>query len=50
MRAAPTGQQARLRQFADADSEHRRSKFYVWSEAEIDRLFGDDAEFRRSMT
>jgi uncharacterized protein len=27
----------------DADSEHEEGKFYVWHEAEIDRLLGDDA-------
>jgi uncharacterized protein len=27
----------------DADSEHEEGKFYVWSEAEIDRLLGDRA-------
>jgi uncharacterized protein YyaL (SSP411 family) len=27
----------------DADSEHEEGKFYVWSEAEIDRLLGESA-------
>jgi len=27
----------------DADSEHEEGKFYVWSEAEIDALLGDEA-------
>ena len=27
----------------DADSEHEEGKFYVWHEAEIDRLLGQDA-------
>jgi len=27
----------------DADSEHEEGKFYVWSEAQIDALLGDDA-------
>ena len=28
----------------DADSEHEEGKFYVWSEAEIDRLLGERAQ------
>jgi uncharacterized protein YyaL (SSP411 family) len=32
----------------DADSEHEEGKFYVWSEAEIDQVLGDQADlFKR---
>jgi uncharacterized protein YyaL (SSP411 family) len=32
----------------DADSEHEEGKFYVWNEAEIDRVLGDRADlFKR---
>ncbi|MGE5768061.1 MAG: thioredoxin domain-containing protein, partial [Bacteroidota bacterium] len=37
---APTGAFAAT---LDADSEGEEGKFYVWSEAEIDRLLGEDA-------
>ncbi|HVJ53650.1 MAG TPA: thioredoxin domain-containing protein [Aliidongia sp.] len=32
----------------DADSEHEEGKFYVWTEAEIDRLLGADAGLFKS--
>src|SRR5262245_55600819 len=50
MRASPNPQGKRA--FAsslDADSEHEEGKFYVCTEAEIDRLLGNDAEFFKTI-